>query len=101
MKALLLTVTHRIQMKNGHLVLDPEFEHPGVSEQQDIKVTLKLPDGTSRVAEAFFELPIVNRHPYSPPGLVCLLHNMKKADVPVGTEVWLNAEIPDTGNTNA
>jgi len=94
MKALLLTVTHRFQMKNGQLILDPEFEHPGVSEQQDIKVTLKLPDGTNRIAEASLHRPLVNSHPYTPPGLVCLLRNMNKADVPVGTEVWL-----DGGNT--
>ena len=90
MGSLLLTVTDTFALRNGWLILDPELaQSPGSGE---FAVVLRRPDGTERPAVASVVLPFVNRHPYTPPGWVCILRGMPKTEVPAGTEVWLVGE---------
>jgi hypothetical protein len=85
--SLLLTVTNSFALRNGWLIVEPEFEHP--TAYGDVPVVLRRPDGTELAATASVSRPFINRHPYVPPGLACMFHGLSKADVPVGTQVWL------------
>jgi hypothetical protein len=86
-QSLLLTVTDVFAFRNGLLIVEPEFEHPTAFGR--VQVMLRRPDGSELATTASVTLPFVNRHPYVSPGLVCAFRGLAKAEIPIGTEVWL------------
>jgi hypothetical protein len=83
----LLTVTDTFAMGNGWLIVAPEFEH--TTAYGDVPVVLRRPDGSELVTTASVSRPFVNRHPYTPSGLVCRFGGLTKGDLPIGTQIWL------------
>jgi hypothetical protein len=69
------------------VVLSPRFVAEGAL-QRALSVRLKLPDGAERVTAAQVHLAHM-RGPFSPFGLL-RLPELEPADVPPGTEVWLD-----------
>jgi hypothetical protein len=69
------------------VVLSPRFVAEGASSRA-LSVRLKLPGGAERVAAAQVQLAHM-RGPFTPFGLL-RLPELGPADVPPGTEVWLD-----------
>ncbi len=94
MNGILLKVEDRFQIKGRGIILAP-FLPLTYKLPKSAIVTLKLPDLSVLKVEADFPIPFLC---FSDPQLlsqyrgeyVCLLKNIDKEAVPVGTEVWLD-----------
>ena len=90
MAKMLLTVEDAFEISGPRLIVVPgplqaEYEGP-----RQFAVTLKSPNGTERSAtltlEHMFQSPPPKEYRW-----VCLLRGLTKADVPLGTEVWIES----------
>jgi len=56
-----------------------------------ISVILRKPNGEESVARAHLDIPRINP-PREPFPFACCLSDVRKQDVPIGTEVWITYE---------
>lgn len=94
MSTLLLTVTDTFLIKGRGLIVVPGPPSDTFSHPTDLVVELRRPDGL--VTETRARLMIEFVSPPPPPGprpLVCLLPDVTKADVPIGTQVWVTGRM--------
>lgn len=89
----LLVVEDVFTIAGRGVILAPDIELHGPATQQ-LRVELRRPDGTTLVVDALAHLPTVQPLQVPPPSrYVLLLPGLTKADVPVGTDVWLAAPV--------
>lgn len=94
MKTLLLKVEDTFQIGGQGLILAPTI--PKETElSKSAVVSLIRADGSILAPEAIFEIPFpafsrVEDLKKSEPAYNCILRDMRKEEVPIGTEVWLN-----------
>ena len=85
----LLTVEDAFLIEHRGLIVLPmitEYNGP-----MSFSVFLRKPNGVECVAQANLNIPrIKNSRPPYP--LLCLLADMNKQDVPIGTEIWITRE---------
>jgi hypothetical protein len=85
----LLIVEDRFQITGSGLVLAPSLPLEwlqGKGNELPLQVRLELPDGTSKITESKLALQHLNPGGYS---VICLLSDIQKDDVPIGTKVWI------------
>ena|SRR5689334_12458605 len=99
MQKLLLVVEQVFKIRGRGTVLLPDFTLGGAPKPHPTIVTLKRPDGTSRTAEIVFGVEHRNYGYQGPPRPstdywreVPSLRTIEESDVPVGTEIWYEAE---------
>ena len=88
---LLFKVEDVFAIKGRGLVLVPDVPVDALTQPHPHTVTLKYADGTSRNVVAIFILPMIDPAPRRPVGYLCELKEVDKADVPIGTEIWIEA----------
>jgi len=85
----LLTVEDTFLVEGRGIIVAPKIPIESYGGQRSRVVTLRTPDGGERKASATLDVPFV-----SPPPLadyyLCLLAGLTEADVPIGTEIWLD-----------
>lgn len=86
---LLLKVEDVFDIKGRGLVLAPDVSIDTLPQPHPRTVTLKFADETTREVETVFIRPRFYPPPQKPVGYLCELKEVKKADVPIGTEVWI------------
>ena len=88
---LLFKVQYVFAIKGRGIILLPDVSPDALLQPHPNAVTLKYADGTTRNVVAAFNLPMLDPAPHQPIGLVCELKEVGKADVPIGTEIWIEA----------
>ncbi len=90
MPAPLLVVEEVVAVRGGSVQLSPRITVAQDAPRAPFPVRLRLPDGTEREAVATLDVAHI-RGPHGAFALVRLLH-LQPGDVPVGTEIWREAE---------
>jgi hypothetical protein len=92
-KVFLIKVEDVFEIKERGLILAPSIPVENLLPKSAV-VSIILPDGSEHEAQADFEVPFIrysNVEDYSKrqPAYVILLKGLIKAEVPIGTEIWL------------
>ena len=91
-KAKLLTVDDTFLIEGRGVIVTPKIPVDAYSGACSRAVTLRTPDGRERTARASLDIPRVSPAPPSYYYL-CLLADLTKDDVPIGTEVWIDDDV--------
>jgi len=91
-KAKLLTVDDTFVIEGRGVIVTPKIPVDAYSGARSRAVMLRTPDGHERTARASLDIPRVSP---PPPAFyyLCLLVDLTKDDVPIGTEVWLDDDV--------
>ncbi len=97
MRRLLLTVEQAFDLAHIGATLAPSLPADALTPPYPTEVILKRPDGTefttrARFASAHFNRPYAQRTLDNIWRIVCALPDFSAADIPPGTEVWI--ELP-------
>lgn len=93
MSRFLFKVEDAFEIKGRGLILAPEISGE-IKLPKTSKVSLISPDGKTLETEAAFEIPFLHftsvesRQKYQP-AFVCILKDLTKESIQIGTEVWL------------
>ena len=88
MPRLLLVVEDTFAISGRGLVVVPDVDLGG-THQRHVTVELRRPDGSRGRAEALAQVPYVSRPRPGPRHHVLMFASLTKADVPIGTELWI------------
>lgn len=96
MQKLLLRVEQAFVATSRGVIIVPEIPVDQVPETPPSSVVLKRPDGTTVSTKATFHISHIQTRSiehtlkvFKKPRYTCLLKDMDKTAVPVGTEIWL------------
>ncbi len=90
-KSRLLIVEH-VYFSRGHgVIVFPKIPIASYSGPHRRLVTVRTPDGRGRTASAQIIEPFVTPHPKER-FYLCFLPSLVKADVPIGTEIWIGED---------
>ena len=96
MQKLLLTVEQAFTLTDCGVVVVPEIPVDQAPATLPSSVTLKRPDGTTVTTKAAFHITHIQTRfveltldLLKNPRYTCLLKDIDKSEVPVGTEIWL------------
>ena len=87
----LLTVKDVVAIKGRGIMLLPPVSEGTLVQPPPNTVTLKYPNRTTRNVTVVFTLPMLDPPTHRPVGYLCELKDVDTADVPIGTEIWIEA----------
>jgi hypothetical protein len=91
------TVIETFQIEGRGLIIAPFFGVDKYEFDRNEKVRISRPDGTATETTAEFEVPLVSPMPKVHQA-VCVLRNLTKDDVPIGSEVTLLEKTEEAGS---
>ena len=91
-KTKLLTVDATFLIERRGVVVTPKIPVDCYSGARSRPVLLRTPDGLERTVRASLDIPRVSP-PHPALYYLCLLADLTKDDVPIGTEIWIDDDV--------